>query len=179
MDTFFFILFVAECTVGHSVQDRVGYVGPNVVFVMTSEVILCDGEVTQWMFWAGSSGRIRAMIVSPDAGNQNRFTIVGTNDITVSSSMTNQATTYRIPTDERIMVKSGEMIAVADYSEPDSPSLRVTYSHLQEIRTRTVAMNTATLAPGVVFTTTSSTGNHEPSFAANISSGPPPGNYLS
>ena len=156
----------AECTVGDSVQYR-GYVYKDeVVAVRVSEVIPCDGEVIDWMFWVGMSGRFRAMVVRPNAGDPNRFTIVGINDLTVTSGLTKQETTYRVPVSERFMVKYGDMIAVG-MLKTDNPGLHGSNNTLQEIKTRWTFLDPATLTTDAVMTT-QYTGDEELSIAANI-----------
>ena len=76
-----------------------------------------------WEFWVTNSGRFRAAVFRPDVGNPKRFTIVGINDITISSDMINQKVSYKVPTDDAVVVKSGDMIGVLTLEEEVNPHL--------------------------------------------------------
>ena len=131
-----------------------------------SEVIPCDGELIDWMFWVGMSGRFRAMVVRPNAGDPNRFTIVGINDLNVTSGLTKQETTYRVPVNERIIVKYGDMVAVG-MLKTDNPRLYVSNNTFQDIKFRITFFDSATLTTDDVITT-QITRDHEVSISANI-----------
>ena len=133
---------------------------------MTSEVIPCDGELTEWLYWAETSGSFRAVVVRPDTENENNFTIVGINDINTTSGMANEKTTYRVPENERFMVESGDMVAVG-MLKSDNPGLHVSDNNLREIRIRFASIDSATLTSGSILST-QYVGDHEVSIAAII-----------
>ena len=76
-----------------------------------------------WEFWVRNSGRFRAAVFRPDAENPTRFTIVGINDITVSSDMINQKVSYKVPFDDTIPVERGDMIGLITLEGEINPKL--------------------------------------------------------
>ena len=70
------------------------------------------------------------MIVRPGltTARVTRFHIVGINDITITSAMTNQTITYTVPSDERIIAQNGDMIAVVAFNGTNNPQLHATNS---------------------------------------------------
>ena len=78
-----------------------------------------------WEFWVRKSGRFRAAVFRPDVGNPTRFTIIGINDITVSSDMINQKVSYKVPFDDVIVVESGDMIGLITPEDEINPKLVV------------------------------------------------------
>ena len=68
------------------------------------------------------------MIVRPGLNTTefSNFTIVGINDITITSAMTNQKITYSVPSDERIIAQNGDMIAFVAFNDANNPQLHAT-----------------------------------------------------
>ena len=117
--------YQTDCTLGEDVIDRQSTLGDDITIVMTHEGSPCDGEVTAWEFWAEQPGTFRAFIARPDAGGEsNKFTVVGFNDITVTSAMVGQKTT--ITDFSRIAVQTGDMIGVGNFDSANNPILQAT-----------------------------------------------------
>ena len=100
------------------------------MIILSHEVIPCDGNVTTWDLWTRQPGKLRAMIVRPGLTTTefSRYTIVGINDITITSAMANQKITYTVPSDERIIAQNGDMIAVVAFDGTNNPKLQATSS---------------------------------------------------
>ena len=133
---------------------------PQFVIVLTTSVISCNGWLNMWEFWVKRSGHFRAVVFRPDVGNPNRFTIVGINDITISSDMTNQNVLYTVPTDDVIVVERGDMIGVITLEDEINPQLAVDDNRRDEnivIRYVRVAKNSILTASNVITTEYDST----------------------
>ena len=145
------------CSAGRSIRKRFLVVKSNRVAVYTHEVIPCDGKVATWNLWTRQPGTLRAMIVRPVNGSSTEFTIVGINDITITSAMANQNITYTVPSCECIIAQNGDMIAVGTFNDTNNPELWATTSEgivgLIEHR----VLDPTTLSPGMTFTTTNTT----------------------
>ena len=139
----------------------------NFVTVLSHEVIPCDGNVTTWNLWTRQSGKLRAMIVRPVPTCSNTiktaFTIVGINDITITSAMANQNITYTVPSDERIIAQNGDMIAVAAFE--NNPGLHAIFQGGEGIVCKYEAIDTITLNPGMIFHTDRTT---EATFSLSV-----------
>ena len=120
--------------------------------VLSHEEIPCDGNVTSWDLSTGQPGKLRAMIVRPVPGSSIAFTIVGINNITIASTMTNQNITYTVPSDERIIAQNGDMIAVVAFGGTNSTALHATA--YEGIVCKYKEIDPTTLNPGVTFYTT-------------------------
>ena len=107
---------------------RESYYSPQYVFVLTTSVLPCNGRLSMWEFWVKRPGRFRAVVFRPDAGNPNRFTIVGINNITVSFDMTNQKVSYTVPIDDVIVVERGDLIGLVTLEEGMNPQLVVDHN---------------------------------------------------
>ena len=122
------------------------------MIVLPHEVIPCDGYAKTWDLWTRQPGKLRAMIVRPVPGSSTEFKIVGINDITITPAMTNQKITYTVPSDERIIVQNGDMIAVGAFDGTDNPKLQTT--NYAGIVFKYARRDPTTLNPGVSFITT-------------------------
>ena len=114
------------CTVGESIEDRNGELGRGVLIVVSNKGIPCDGKLSQWEFWTETSGRFRALVVRREVDASN-FTIIGINDINVTSEMANRKSAYLVPEKDQIAVKKNDMIAINTFKDvQDDPRIQVT-----------------------------------------------------
>ena len=97
------------------------------------------------------AGKLRAMVVKPVPGSFTKFTIIGFNDITITSAMTHKKIAYTVPSDERITVESGDMIAVATFDSLNNARLHANSGG--GIYNNWVQLDPATLNPGTTLTT--------------------------
>ena len=113
------VLSIVGCTnwtiTGDNVQKGDGLsVGDGYIMLVTEHQITCSGQINTWKYWAESPGTFKAMVVRPDAGSDDtKWTIVGVNDITVASMMTNQKSTFTVPITDRISAQVNDVIALA------------------------------------------------------------------
>ena len=105
------------------------------------------------------------MVVRPDAGDPNMFTIVGISDIDVTYELYGQKTTYEVPENERFVVNSGDMIAVG--ISGTNPALQIS-NNSQETSHRWTFFDSSTWKSGDVITTRYVSIGREVSIAANI-----------
>lgn len=82
--------------------------GWSVIF--SGKPLPCDGEVSQWMYWAKVSEPLRAVVWRP-TNVDTVYTVVGINDI--PAGVTNEAVVYTVPKDQRIEVHQGDIIGVS------------------------------------------------------------------
>ena len=139
------------CSVGENVQDRNNFFADEVVVVFSHEVMPCTGLVKTWELWTEQPGKLRAMIVRPVPGSSTKFTIVGLNDITITSAMTHQKITYTVPLDERITAEGGDMIAISNFGSPNNPALQANTGGGTLLKF--VFLDPVTLNPGDTLTT--------------------------
>ena len=134
-------LSIAGCTnwtiTGHYVQD--GYnllIGDGRIMLVTEHQTKCSGQINTWGYWAQSTGTFKAMVARPDAvADDTKWTIVGVNDITVTSMMTNQRSSFTVPIADRISAQVNDVIALA-VDPNNNPEIRRTISTSQELQNR-------------------------------------------
>ena len=120
-------------------------------------MIPCDGKVATWNLWTKRPGTLRAMIVRPVNGSSTNFSIVGINDITITSAMANQNITYTVPSCKRIIAQNGDMIAVETFNAINNPKLWATRSRGIGGLLKYRELDPTTFYPGMTFITTKTT----------------------
>ena len=76
--------------------------------VSVDQQFTCDGLLVEWRYQAKASNPFRAIVWRPINGSDAEFQIVGINDIPAGDIDTPVA--YTVPENERIEVKSGDLI---------------------------------------------------------------------
>ena len=160
-----YLLLPPVCSAGETVQERPHYLDSNVVIVFF--YVPCDGYIQTWDFWTRQPGKLRAMIVRSVPESPSEFTIVGINDITITSAMTNQKITYTVPSDERIIAQTGDRIAVGAFDGTNNPRLQTTNS--SGVYFKYGRLDPTTLNPGMTFIARR---NYEASFSLSLTTSP-------
>ena len=114
-------------------------------------MIPCNGYINTWELWTERTGKLRAVIVRPVPGSSTEFTIVGFNDITITSAMINQKITYTVPSDEHITTENGDMIAVGTFDSQNNAGLHANSGG--GLYQNCVFLDPTTLNPGATLTT--------------------------
>ena len=132
--------------------------------------ITCSGQIDAWDYWAKSPGSFKAMVVRPDAGKDDtKWTIVGVNDITVTSILTNQKSTFAVPISDRITAQVNDVIALAvdENNNPKIPRIISSAQDLQNRFTYQYVGDYTVLVAGTLITVDSQS-SYTPSIAAKI-----------
>ncbi|XP_072050644.1 uncharacterized protein [Amphiura filiformis] len=113
------------CSIGHEVVDRTAdFSHHKLVAVLQDNAVPCKGLVTKWEFWPHKSASFKAVVFrQTESANTAMWKIIGVNDIPVSSVVANKIkkNTYIVPAGDRIEVKRGDVIGIAQYD--DNPLL--------------------------------------------------------
>ena len=97
-----------HCSAGWPITNRAGPDSAGWTMVSPSQVITCDGLISEWKYQGKKSNPFRAIVWRPVAGSSTQFKIVGINDIPPGAI--NTEVTYQVPSDQRISVQAGDMI---------------------------------------------------------------------
>ena len=111
-----FVLFHTDNTcddvnvVGWNSAPRKKFDTAGWTVIFSGKPIPCDGEISQWMYWATVSKPLRAVVWRP-TNAVTVYTVVGINDI--PAGVINEAAVYIVPKDQRIEVRQGDVIGVS------------------------------------------------------------------
>ena len=116
VNNFFFFFSISEVCkeseVGWKVKNRPHNGDKNAVQTwITSEKFTCKGVVSQWRYWTGRSVAFRAMVLRQHPFEDQKYDIVGINDIPAGA--TEQMVAYEVPEEKRILVREGDVIGFA------------------------------------------------------------------
>ena len=146
------------------------------IHILSSVPIPCKGRLISWDLWSNFhhlGGNLRAAVFRPDPnGNPNKFTIVGINEIHLSSDKTNQLTNYGVPDNEVIIVEIGDVIGFMTNENAVIPPLQINLENNVGSNERRYVKfgETSTLIAGDIITTVGSV-VAATSFAAHVSLG--------
>ena len=85
--------------------------GDDWSFVFPEKEVPCDGVISNWLFWARRREPFRAIVWRQAGDQDNRFQIVGINNIPARS--VNQVEDYTVPVTERFSVLKGDLLGFA------------------------------------------------------------------
>ena len=100
-------------THGNPVQPRGSKDGVNEVgyiYVTKNDALIVpkSGSIMAWKLYTDVDYRVTMMVLRPVTGQENKYTVVGENTISIKANVTNL---IEIPEFARIIVKTGDVIA--------------------------------------------------------------------
>ena len=105
----FLLLSDGACETGWPIISRqIVDSASGVTMASPDKPFLCNGHVTTWRYLAKKSNAFQAIVLRPIDGSTARFLVVGVNNIPAGA--TNTPVTYIVPSNQRILVKAGDVI---------------------------------------------------------------------